>query len=161
MASQASRQIDRASVIRLFENNDFDLVAEGGVNNFVYSTQDGFRLSFAAPWLMNDDSMYNLGSARRLMTKMLASVKHEHEVYKKLTDKVFCQKLISDMSAFGVMYYEPEDLYIYNDASGKTLFSADLDYIVSLMVINPSMTVKDILEGMKDDAMKQKGSTDA
>lgn len=162
------KKIDRAAVLRLMENNGFDLEVVNGSNNLLYEdNSDGFRLLFAAPWLMNDDTtMYDLASAHGLITNMLNNVKYEHSVYAKLNDHKFLKDAVDTMTAFGMSYDENEDVYFYNatveetDASGKTvqnrrtLFYFAMEDLAALAVQNPTQKIKVFLEGMLIDTSK-------
>lgn len=143
--------IERSAVIRLFDNNGFDFEVIDGINHMVYESDDGFRIAFAVTWLMDDDRTYPLAQARKVMTTMLDSVKHEHAVYLKMQDKKFCEDLVDSISAFGLMYDEENDNYVYVE-DDTVIFKTDLDYIVSLSVINPKESINSLLDMMRFDA---------
>ena len=147
--------INSSSVIRLFENNLFDYDED---RNLMIYRECEPNIEFSVPWLTNDVSKtYDLAKVRAIMGEMMKNVAHTLAVKAKLDDKEFMANLSKDMTDFGMQYVTDTDEFAYEE-NGKYLFVFDLEYLVSLLVINKNETVTSILTAMRDDARgKQNG----
>ena len=145
--------IDSSSVIRLFENNLFDYDQE---RNLMRYGENGLDIEFAVPWFHNDvDAKYDLGQVRNVLGEMMRNVSHTEAIRKKMSDKEFTDTLSKEMTDFGMQYIPDSEIFVYEE-DGKALFTVELEYLVSLLVINKNETVTSLLEAMRDDARNEK-----
>ena len=145
--------INADSVIRLFENNLFDYDQDRQLMLYREFTPN---LEFSVPWLTNDVSKtYDLAKVRAILGDMMKNVAHTLAVKEKVDDKEFMANLSKEMTDFGMQYITDTDEFAYEE-NGKYLFGFDLEYLVSLLVINKNETVTSILTGMRDDARGEK-----
>lgn len=139
------------AVIRLFENNLFDFSTENGKNYFTYESGK-FSMKFTADWFSNDStSEYDLAQVRSMMKKMMDGAKAEEDIYAYKKDSAKLQKLVDAMKDYG-MIYDPDDEMYHYVVDGSAVFSLELDYLVALIVRSPSMSVKELLDAMKESA---------
>lgn len=130
--------INKEQVLRLFENNGFDYNEE--TNELVYEDEAGTKRAFPLPWLANDTTkLYDLGSVRKLLGKMMETVKLSQSIMAAAADKAFMDDVAAALREFGMSYLEPENtdgqedqgqVFVY-DEPGVVAFTAPLDYIVS------------------------------
>lgn len=131
-------QIPKKDVLRLFENNGFDFNEE--THELVYEDERGVKRGFPLPWLKDDDTaLYDLGSVRKLLGKMMATVKLSQTIMDAANDKAFMDDVAAALREFGMSYIEPENkdgqedqgqVFVY-DEPGVVSFTAPLDYIVA------------------------------
>lgn len=146
-----NKTIDYDQMIRLFGNNGFEL-SDPPTKSFIYETEDGFKMEFAIQWDLDKNMLYDLARMRKVLTQMVNNVEHEHAKYVKMNDKTFVETLSKELTDYG-MESLGDDAFAYKE-NDQYIFGVDLDYIVSLLVINTNETVKSILDQMKDDAKK-------
>lgn len=147
-----NNDINYDQVLRLFANNGFELSTEGPDKKFIYDDGDGFKLEFAIPWDLNERRVYNLAETRKVLTGLVNNVKVEREKFEKMKDKDFVDSISKALTDYG-MEDLGDDNYAYKE--GDTyLFGVDLDYLVTLLVINKDETVKSLLDQMKADIQK-------
>lgn len=145
--------INADSVIRLFENNLFDYDPDRQLMLYREFTPN---IEFSVPWLTNDVSKtYDLAKVRAILGEMMKNVAHTLAVKEKIDDKEFMANLSKELTDFGMQYVTDTDEFAYEE-NGKYLFVVDLEYLVSLLVINKNETVTSILAGMRDDARGDK-----
>ncbi len=130
--------INKEQVLRLFENNGFDYNEE--TNELVYEDEAGIKRAFPLPWLANDTTkLYDLGSVRKLLGKMMETVKLSQSIMAAAADKAFMDDVAAALREFGMSYLEPENtdgqedqgqVFVY-DEPGVVSFTAPLDYIVA------------------------------
>lgn len=141
-------KINGSSVIRLFENNLLNYDEERHV--MVYS-ENGLTLEFLVPWLdPSADEIYDLAKVRSFMGEILKNVTHTEAIRQKMSDKDFTDSLSKEMTAFGMKYIPDTEIFTYEE-DGKTLFNVELEYLVSLLVINKNETVTSLLTAMLED----------
>lgn len=146
-----TKEIDYEQVIRLFANNGFEL-SDNQAKTFIYEDDDGFKMEFAVPWDLNENRTYDLANMRKILTDWSRHVTLEHAKFEKLKDKDFVDSISKDLADYG-MEDMGNDSFAYKE--GDTyLFGVDLDYIVTLLVINKDETVKSLLDQMKADVKK-------
>lgn len=130
-------QINKDQVIRLFENNGFDYNEE--TNEFVYEDESGTKRAFPLPWLSDDKTkLYDLGSVRKLLGKMMETVKLSQNIVAAARNKEFMDEVAAALREFGMSYLEQENedqgqVFVY-DEPGVVSFTAPLDYIVSTAI---------------------------
>lgn len=101
-------QIPKKDVLRLFENNGFDFNEE--THELVYEDERGVKRGFPLPWLKDDDTaLYDLGSVRKLLGKMMATVKLSQTIMDAANDKAFMDDVAAALREFGMSYIEPEN----------------------------------------------------
>lgn len=145
--------INSSSVIRLFENNLFDYDED---RNLMIYRECEPNIEFAVPWFRNDvNTTYDLAKVRAEMGDMMKNVAHTMALKKMSDDPDFMDKLSKDMTAFGMQYIPDTEQFAYEE-DGKYLFGFDLEYILSLLVINKNETVTSILTAMRDDERGKK-----
>ena len=143
--------IDSTSVIRLFENNLLDYDPDKKVMTY---RENGLNIEFAVPWLNTEvGSTYDLAKVRSIMGEMMRNVSHTEEIRTRMSDKDFTDKLSKEMTEFGMEYVPDTEFFTYEE-NGHVLFSVELEYLVSLLVINKSETVTSLLTAMRDDARR-------
>jgi len=149
-------EIDASSVIRLFENNLFDFDPD---RQLMIYRENGLNMEFSVPWLDKDvTKRYDLGKVRSIMGEMMRNVKHTEAIKKKKDDPEFIETLSKELTEFGMQYVDGTDQFAYEE-NGKYLFVVDVDYIISLLVINEHETVTSLLTAMRDDARGTKNGT--
>lgn len=134
-------QINKEQVIRLFENNGFDYNQE--TNEFVYEDEAGIKRAFPLPWLSNDDTkLYDLGSVRKLLTKMMETVKLSQNIIAAANDDAFMADVAAALREYGMSVLEQNNteqnteqsqVFVYHEP-GVVAFTAPLDYIVSTVL---------------------------
>lgn len=145
--------IDSSSVIRLFENNLLDFDPDKKVMTY---RENGLNIEFAVPWLDTDvGRTYDLAKVRSVMGEMMRNIAHTEEIRKRMSDKEFTDNLSKELSEFGMKYVPDTEFFTYEEG-GHALFSVELEYLVSLLVINKSETVTTLLTAMRDDARRSK-----
>lgn len=145
--------IDSSSVIRLFENNLFDY--DSGRNMMLYK-ENGLNMEFAVPWFRNEvGSKYDLGQVRKVLGEMMRNVAHTEAIRAKMDDDEFMKKLSKEMTDFGMEQLDDTEFFGYEE-DGKALFSVELEYLVSLLIINKKETVTSLLDAMREDARNEK-----
>ena len=145
--------IDSSSVIRLFENNLFDY--DSGRNMMLYK-ENGLNMEFAVPWFSNEvGSKYDLGQVRKVLGEMMRNVAHTEAIRTKMDDDEFMKKLSKEMTDFGMEQLDDTEFFGYEE-DGKALFSVELEYLVSLLIINKKETVTSLLDAMREDARNEK-----
>ncbi len=145
--------IDSSSVIRLFENNLFDY--DSGRNMMLYK-ENGLNMEFAVPWFSNEvGSKYDLGQVRKVLGEMMRNVAHTEAIRAKMDDDEFMKKLSKEMTDFGMEQLDDTEFFGYEE-DGKALFSVELEYLVSLLIINKKETVTSLLDAMREDARNEK-----
>lgn len=145
--------IDSSSVIRLFENNLFDY--DSGRNMMLYK-ENGLNMEFAVPWFSNEvGSKYDLGQVRKVLGEMMRNVAHTEAIRAKMDDDEFMKKLSKEMADFGMEQLDDTEFFGYEE-DGKALFSVELEYLVSLLIINKKETVTSLLDAMREDARNEK-----
>jgi len=145
--------IDSSSVIRLFENNMFDY--DDSRNLMVYR-ENGLNIEFAVPWFTNDvTAKYDLGQVRKVLGEMMRNVNHTEAIREKMNDETFMANLSKEMADFGMEQLDDSDFFGYEE-DGKALFSVELEYLVSLLVINKKETVTSLLDAMREDARNER-----
>ena len=147
--------IDGSSVVRLFENNLFDYDKD---RQLMLYNENGLSLEFSVPWLsLEVGKTYDLAKVRAALGEMMRNVSHTEAIRKKMNDPKFTEMLSKEMTAFGMQHIQNTETFAYEE-NGKYLFGVELEYIVSLLVINEGETVTSLLTAMRDDARgKQDG----
>jgi hypothetical protein len=147
--------IDGNSVVRLFENNLFDYDKD---RQLMLYNENGLSLEFSVPWLsLEVGKTYDLAKVRAALGEMMRNVSHTEAIRKKMNDPKFTEMLSKEMTAFGMQHIQNTETFAYEE-NGKYLFGVELEYIVSLLVINEGETVTSLLTAMRDDARgKQDG----
>lgn len=167
------RQISKKEVLQLFENNGFDFNDE--THELVYEDESGVKRGFPLPWLKDDDTaLYDLGSVRRLLGKMMETVKLSQQIMSVANDKAFLDEVSTALREFGMAYDEANNVFVYHEP-GKFAFTTTLDSIVSTVLLkknelekvarqnqtaneNDKLTTKDlvllVLDAMKVDAQE-------
>lgn len=147
--------IDGNSVVRLFENNLFDYDKD---RQLMLYNENGLSLEFSVPWLsLEVGKTYDLAKVRAALGEMMRNVRHTEAIRKKMNDPKFTEMLSKEMTAFGMQHIQNTETFAYEE-NGKYLFGVELEYIVSLLVINEGETVTSLLTAMRDDARgKQDG----
>ena len=139
--------IDSDSVVRLFENNLFDFDQD---RQLMLYNENGLSLEFAVPWLNREvGKTYDLAKVRSVLGEMMRNVHHTEAIRDKKNDQSFMDTLSKEMTAFGMQHFENTDSFAYEE-NGKYLFGFDLDYIISLLLINKEETVTSLLTAMRD-----------
>ena len=136
--------VNADSVIRLFENNLFDYDPDRQLMLYREFTPN---IEFSVPWL----TTYDLAKVRAILGEMMKNVSHTLAVKEKIDDKEFMANLSKELTDFGMQYVTDTDEFAYEE-NGKYLFVVDLDYLVSLLVINKNETVTSILTNMRSQA---------
>ncbi len=145
--------IDSSSVIRLFENNLFDY--DSGRNMMLYK-ENGLNMEFAVPWFSNEvGSKYDLGQVRKVLGEMMRNVAHTEAIRAKMDDDEFMKKLSKEMTDFGMEQLDDTEFFGYEE-DRKALCSVELEYLVSLLIINKKETVTSLLDAMREDARNEK-----
>ena len=145
--------IDSASVIRLFENNLFDYDEQAQLMRY---NENGLALEFSVPWLSNDvGAKYDLSKVRAILGEMMRNVSHTEAIRTKMNDKDFTDKLSKEMTEFGMKYVDGTEIFAYEE-NGTIIFTVELEYLVSLLVINKDETVTSLLKAMRDSALEEK-----
>ena len=153
--------INSESVIRLFENNDLDYDETRQL--LVYNATKPV-IEFSIPWFVNEvGRTYDLAKVRAQLTAMLRDIEHTKKIREKIADPAFMDMLSKELTAFGMQYLPKEkesdpDKFAYEE-DGKYLFGVDLDYIVSLLIINEKETVTSILTAMRDTERGKRNGT--
>lgn len=141
--------IDGNSVVRLFENNLFDYDKD---RQLMLYNENGLSLEFSVPWLSLDvGKTYDLAKVRAALGEMMRNVSHTEAIRTKMNDPKFTEMLSKEMTAFGMQHIQDTETFAYEE-DGKYLFGVELEYIVSLLVINEGETVTSLLTAMRDDA---------
>ncbi|WP_405323337.1 hypothetical protein [Fibrobacter sp.] len=141
--------IDGNSVVRLFENNLFDYDKD---RQLMLYNENGLSLEFSVPWLsLEVGKTYDLAKVRAALGEMMRNVSHTEAIRKKMDDPKFTEMLSKEMTAFGMQHIQDTETFAYEE-DGKYLFGVELEYIVSLLVINEGETVTSLLTAMRDDA---------
>lgn len=141
--------IDGNSVVRLFENNLFDYDKD---RQLMLYNENGLSLEFSVPWLsLEVGKTYDLAKVRASLGEMMRNVSHTEAIRKKMNDPKFTEMLSQEMTAFGMQHIQNTETFAYEE-NGKYLFGVELEYIVSLLVINEGETVTSLLTAMRDDA---------
>lgn len=141
--------IDGNSVVRLFENNLFDYDKD---RQLMLYNENGLSLEFSVPWLsLEVGKTYDLAKVRAALGEMMRNVSHTEAIRKKMNDPKFTEMLSKEMTAFGMQHIQNTETFAYEE-DGKYLFGVELEYIVSLLVINEGETVTSLLTAMRDDA---------
>ena len=155
MSNQSSTTaIKSDAVIRLFENNLLDYSRESGRSCFTYTATDGFSMQFTADWFdPSPDKEYSLASVRSMMKKLVDAAEGEENIQKFMKDKPRMDQLLNELKAYGMLYDQDTDVYFFAE-NDKIKFFVDLDYIIALLVGNPGVDVKLILDGMKESSEK-------
>lgn len=149
-------QIPKKDVLRLFENNGFDFNEE--THELVYEDERGVKRGFPLPWLKDDETaLYDLGSVRKLLGKMMATVKLSQTIMDAANDKAFMDEVGAAIKEFGMAYDEENDLFVYH-VPGQFAFTAPLDYIVST-VLHKKEELKTVAKQNKAEANFDKLST--
>ena len=149
-------QIPKKDVLRLFENNGFDFDEE--THELVYEDERGVKRGFPLPWLKDDETaLYDLGSVRKLLGKMMATVKLSQTIMDAANDKAFMDEVGAAIKEFGMAYDEENDLFVYH-VPGQFAFTAPLDYIVST-VLHKKEELKTVAKQNKAEANFDKLST--
>lgn len=139
--------IDSDSVVRLFENNLFDFDQD---RQLMLYNENGLSLEFSVPWLSREvGKTYDLAKVRSVLGEMMRNVHHTEAIRDKKNDKSFMDTLSKEMTEFGMQHIENTESFAYEE-DGKYLFGFDLDYILSLLVINKGETVTSLLTAMRD-----------
>lgn len=147
--------IDSSSVLRLFENNLFDYDDERQL--LVYH-ENGLNMEFAVPWFTNEvGKTYDLAHVRGFLGELMKNVKHTEDTRKLMSDPEFMKNLSKEMTDFGMVSVEGMDNVFGYMENGKGLFTVELEYIVSLLVINKNETVTSLLSAMRDDVRGEYG----
>jgi hypothetical protein len=141
--------------VRLFENNLFDYDKD---RQLMLYNENGLSLEFSVPWLsLEVGKTYDLAKVRAALGEMMRNVSHTEAIRKKMNDPKFTEMLSKEMTAFGMQHIQNTETFAYEE-NGKYLFGVELEYIVSLLVINEGETVTSLLTAMRDDARgKQDG----
>ena len=125
--------IDGNSVVRLFENNLFDYDKD---RQLMLYNENGLSLEFSVPWLsLEVGKTYDLAKVRAALGEMMRNVSHTEAIRKKMNDPKFTEMLSKEMTAFGMQHIQNTETFAYEE-DGKYLFGVELEYIVSLLVIN-------------------------
>ena len=141
--------IDGNSVVRLFENNLFDYDKD---RQLMLYNENGLSLEFSVPWLsLEVGKTYDLAKVRAALGEMMRNVSHTEAIRKKMNDPKFTEMLSKEMTAFGMQHIQNTETFAYEE-NGKYLFGVELEYIVSLLVINEGETVTSLLTAMREDA---------
>ena len=141
--------INGDSVVRLFENNLFDYDKD---RQLMLYNENGLSLEFSVPWLsLEVGKTYDLAKVRAALGEMMRNVSHTEAIRKKMDDPKFTEMLSKEMTAFGMQHIQDTETFAYEE-DGKYLFGVELEYIVSLLVINEGETVTSLLTAMRDDA---------
>lgn len=145
--------IDGSSVVRLFENNLFDYDSD---RQLMLYNENGLSLEFSVPWLsLEVGKTYDLAKVRAALGEMMRNVRHTEAIREKMNDPKFTEMLSKEMTAFGMQHIQNTENFAYAE-NGKYLFGVELEYIVSLMVINEGETVTSLLTAMRDDARSKR-----
>ena len=141
--------INGDSVVRLFENNLFDYDKD---RQLMLYNENGLSLEFSVPWLsLEVGKTYDLAKVRAALGEMMRNVSHTEAIRKKMDDPKFTEMLSKEMTEFGMQHIQDTETFAYEE-DGKYLFGVELEYIVSLLVINEGETVTSLLTAMRDDA---------
>lgn len=148
--------IDSDSVVRLFENNLFDFDQD---RQLMLYNENGLSMEFAVPWLSREvGKTYDLAKVRSVLGEMMRNVHHTEAIRNKKNDTSFMETLSKEMTEFGMQHIENTESFAYED-DGKYLFGVDLDYIISLLVINKGETVTSLLTAMRDSERDKRTNT--
>ena len=140
--------IDSSSVLRLFENNLFDYDDDRQL--LVYH-ENGLNIEFAVHWFTNDvGKTYDLAHVREYLGELMKNVKHTEEIRNYMSNPELMTNLSKEMTDFGMVSVEGMDNVFGYMENGKGLFTVELDYLVSLLVINKNETVTSLLSAMRD-----------
>jgi len=85
-------------------------------------------------------------------------VHHTEAIRDKKNDQSFMETLSKEMTEFGMQHIENTESFAYEE-DGKYLFGFDLDYILSLLVINKGETVTSLLTAMRDSERDKRNNT--
>lgn len=141
--------IDSTCVIRLFENNLFDY---DQARHVMMYKENGLNIEFAVPWLDTDvKASYDLARVRAVLGDMMKNVQHTEKVRDKSNDPEFMAQLSKELKDFGMKQLDDSEFFGYEE-NGKAVFTVELEYLVSLLVINKNETVTSLLTAMLDDA---------
>ena len=148
--------IDGSSVVRLFENNLFDYDED---RQLMLYNENGLSMEFAVPWLnLEVGKTYDLAKVRSVLGEMMRNVHHTEAIRDKKNDQSFMDTLSKEMTEFGMQHIENTESFAYEE-DGKYLFGFDLDYIISLLVINKGETVTSLLTAMRDSERDKRNNT--
>lgn len=148
--------IDSDSVVRLFENNLFDYDKD---RQLMLYNENGLSMEFAVPWLsLEVGKTYDLAKVRSVLGEMMRNVHHTEAIRDKKNDPSFMETVSKEMTEFGMQHIENTESFAYEE-DGKYLFGVDLDYIISLLVINKGETVTSLLTAMRDSERDKRTNT--
>lgn len=114
-------------------------------------------IEFTAGWL---DVCPIIRYSRKVVEAHIERMKAESDLAWRMqtiaSDKQKMASVISEMSAYGVLQDENTGAFFYQE-DGRILFWTDIDMVIECMAEYPEMSIKQILETMKQSVIKENG----